>query len=163
MRRKLKILLVIFSVSLNVAIFAVWLWHSMLVWLGGGWPWESKGADTDEAIWCPLHRQLGLSRKQWNRIEPCLLRCRAKAQYLRKKMEALRLNMVDLIAASQVDRRAVDAKREEIHAAQAMMQELVIGHLIAEKELLAPGQQKILFDMIRSRCSGAYPGTHRAE
>lgn len=151
MWRKLRTLLVILSVSLNVAILGAWLWQSMSAW-PGGWPWSTKGVNTDAGIWCPLHRQLGVSEEQWRRIEPRLLRFRIKAQGLRKKMDALRMNMVDLIAAPQVNQEAVEVKREEIHAAQAMMQKLVIGHLIAEKELLTPDQQKRLFGMIRTRC-----------
>lgn len=163
---KLRTLLVILSVSLNVAILGTWLWQSRLACPGGS-PWSAKEINTDAGIWCPLHRQLGISKEQWRRIEPRLAGFRARAQGLRKKMEALRLNMIDLIAAPQVDQKAVDAKREEIHAAQAMMQKLVIGHLIAEKEFLTPGQQKMLFDMIRSRCLcseqgpllGTWPGS----
>jgi hypothetical protein len=158
---KLRTLLVILSVSLNVAIFTTWLWQSRSAWTGG-WPWHSEGANTggvntkgvntNAGIWCPLHRQLGVSKERWRRIEPRLIRFRAKAQGLRQKMDALRMNMVDLLASPQVDQEAVEAKREEIHAAHAMMQKLVIEHLIAEKELLTPRQQKMLFDMIRTRC-----------
>jgi len=159
---RLRTLLVILSVSLNVAILGTWLWQSRLAW-PGDWHWSSKRVDTDAGIWCPLHRQLGVSKEQWRRIEPCLVRFRDKAQDLRKKMEALRLNMVDLIASSPMDQKAIDAKQEEILAAQAMMQKLVIGHLLSERELLSPSQQNTLFDMIRTRCicseQGALLGT----
>jgi len=173
---KLRTLLVILSVSLNVAIFTTWLWQSRSAW-PGGWPWHSRGANTgagdtkgvnaDAGIWCPLHRQLGVSKEQWRRIEPRLAVFRAKAQALRQKMDSLRMNMVDLIAAPQVDQEAVEAKREEIHAAQAMMQKIVIEHLLFEKELLTPSQQKMLFGMIRTRCIcseqglliGSWPGS----
>jgi Spy/CpxP family protein refolding chaperone len=167
MWQKLRKLLVILSVSLNVAIFAAWLWHSVSMRPGDGLSWRAKEAKTAPGIWCPLHRQLGVNKEQWRRIEPRIVRFRAEAQGLRQKMDALRMNMVDLIAAHQVDQKAVDAKRDEIHAAQAMMQKLVIGHLIAEKELLTPDQQKMLFGMIRTRCIcseqgpllGTWPGS----
>jgi Spy/CpxP family protein refolding chaperone len=67
--------------------------------------------------------------------------------------------MIDLIAAAQPDRQAIAAKQEEILAGQRKMQELVIGQLLAEKQVLTPQQQKELFDLLRqgSERSGLGP------
>jgi hypothetical protein len=46
---------------------------------------------------------------------------------------------------------AVKAKQEDVFAGQRKMQALVIRQLTAEKEILSPGQQKQLFEMLRSR------------
>jgi Spy/CpxP family protein refolding chaperone len=147
---KVRTLILILSVSLNLAVFTAWLVHSKTVWYDR--PLVSIESDTRSLIWCPLYRQLGVSQEQWARIEPHLIEFRAKAEGLRREMKELRLNFIGLIAAPVVDHEAVAAEQEKIRDAQARMQALVTERLLAEKEMLGPDQQKRLFDMIRTRC-----------
>jgi len=56
--------------------------------------------------------------------------------------------LIDLIEAPDTDRQVIAAKQQEILAGQRQMQELVIGQLLAEKQVLTPQQQKELFDLL---------------
>ena len=109
----------------------------------------------DGEVWCPLHRELGVTNEQWQRLEPRLAQFHQTAQAVCRQTQAKRAELVDLIAAG-TDRTAIAARQEEILAGQRRMQELVIEQLRAEKEVLTAEQQRKLFDMIRahSGCTG---------
>jgi len=156
---KLKPLLVILSVALNLAFVAVWVTRAVPARFGCGGPCE--GPESRGPVWCPLHRKLGTTEKQWSEIEPSLAEFQKSAQELCRTIKRRRLEMIDLIAASQVDREAICGKQEEILAGQRKMQELVIEHLLSEKNMLTPKQRKALFRMFRRRtgCAGDGPMT----
>jgi Spy/CpxP family protein refolding chaperone len=60
--------------------------------------------------------------------------------------------MLQLVASAEPDGQAIAAKQEEILAGQRQMQRLVIGRLLAEKEVLTPGQQEAFFGLMRRQC-----------
>jgi len=154
MWKTIKPLLILLSVGLNVAFAVAWAAHALPARTGG--PPRGRGG---EGIWCPLHRELGTSEEQWQEIEPRLKQFQERCQELCRHINQLRSEMIDLVAAPEPDRAAIEAKQEEILAGQRRMQRLVIEHLLAEKQLLSPHQQEQLFEMIRQRahCSGHGP------
>jgi len=89
-------------------------------------------------------------------LEPGLARFRTDSESLCRQIHRRRGELIDLMASAQPDRDAIVAKQEEILAGQRKMQELVIAHLLAEKEALTAEQQAKLFQMIRERsgCAG---------
>ncbi len=141
MGTRLLSLVILLSVALNGAFVATWLSQ---VWL-------PTAADNCEAC-CPLYQQIGASDSQRQEIEPRLASFRRSAQELCRQIEQRRQELLDLIAAPQVDRAALRAKQEEILQGQRQMQELIVEHLLREKTVLTPQQQKVLFDLIRTRC-----------
>jgi Spy/CpxP family protein refolding chaperone len=151
MWRGSKQFLIVGSVALNFAFVVVWLAHAIPAVLGK--EDAAMPPKTMERIWCPLHRQLNVSDAQWEQIEPRLKEFRKSAQSVCQNVHKLRQEMLELIAAPTPDREAIAAKQKEIQAGQQKMQGLVIGHLLNEKEILAPEQQKRLFALIRE-CSG---------
>lgn len=158
MLRKYAFLLVALSVAMNLGFAGVWAAHTLAghwsAWKGG-----SQG-DRDEAIWCPLHRQLGVTHGQWQRLEPRLAQFHQAAQTVCQDTQHKRAELIDLIATG-MDRTAQAAKQEEILAGQRRMQQLVIEQLLAEKEVLTPEQQTKLFDMIRTHSGCAGPALLR--
>jgi HEAT repeat protein len=78
---------------------------------------------------------------------------------MRSQATRARLELLDLLAAPEPDMKTIVVKQEEILAGQRRMQELVIKHILAEKELLTPEQLKELFNLLRqrSRCGGRGP------
>ena len=151
---KTAIVILIFSVALNMAFGAMWAIHRLPTHIGRT---GHKGdSNAKSCVSCPLHRKLGTSEKQWQEIEPRLMEFQRSAQTVCQKTNQLREELIDLIAAPQTDLEAIRAKQDEILAGQRRMQELVVSHLLKEKELLTPQQQKSLFDMIRkqSDCAG---------
>ena len=157
MWKKMKTLIVIliFSVALNTAFGAMWAIHRLPTHLGcAGHRANPQGKD---CVSCPLHRKLGTSGKQWQEIEPRLTEFKRSCQTICRKAKQLREELIDLIAAPQTDLEAVRAKQDEILASQRQMQELLISHLLEEKEMLTPQQQKAFFEMIRKQgnCAGS--------
>jgi len=149
MWRSSKRFLIVASVALNLAFVGVWLAHAISAGVGG--ELAPSPPATPGRIWCPLHEKLNLTDEQWEQIEPRLREFRQSAQSVCDTVSQLRLEMVELIAAPTPDLEAIAAKQEEIQAGQQKMQGLVIGHLLAEKEILTPEQEERLFTMIREQ------------
>ena len=99
-----------------------------------------------------------MTAEQWQQIEPGLDEFRRKSQSLCADMNRLRGELIDLIAIDEPDRQAIAAKQEAIRAGQQQMQQLVVEHLLAEKEMLTTPQQKALFGLIRQRSVCEGPG-----
>jgi Spy/CpxP family protein refolding chaperone len=151
--RKYVVLLIVLSVAMNLGFAGVWATRTV----AGHWP-AGHACSHDNCrgvVWCPLHRQLGVTDEQWQRLEPRLAQFRQAAQAVCQETQRKRAELIDLVAAG-TDRTQITAKQEEILAGQRRMQGLVIEELLAEKEVLTVEQQKALFDMIRwqSGCRG---------
>ena len=110
--------------------------------------------DEESAVGCPLFRQIGVNAEQWNQLEPLLVAFRQASQTILVDVDRKRAEMYALLAAPNVDRRAIAAKQGEILAGQRRMQDLFIEQLLAEKRLLSAEQQEAYFDLL-SRRSGA--------
>jgi len=157
MWKKIAPLLVILSVSLNIAFVSVWAAHVVR----GHWLGSRRCGDEDGrgGVWRPMHRRLNVTAEQWRKIEPRVRQFQQGGQAVCRDISRLRGELVNLIAAAEPDRKAIAAKQEEILAGQRRMQGLVIEHILAEKELLTPDQWKNLFDLLRRRtgCGGHGP------
>jgi len=156
MGKHIKILLITLSVAFNVAFVGVWLTRAMSPPTSPLRPYP--GPQPDQPIWCPLHRELNVNVEQWRRIEPRLKDFRSRTETLTAEVQGLRLDVVDLLAHSPSDRGTVETKQEEILAAQRRMQQLVTEHLLEEKNVLTPDQQRQLFATIRDRLKGPQSG-----
>ena len=152
MWKKMASLLIVLSVGLNVAFVGVWAVRTI------GCRRPTGHADDHGKVWCPLHRRLNVTDEQWQRIEPHLTAFRRDSQSRRREIGRLRGEMIDLIAADEPDRQAIATKQEEIRAGRHQMQQLVITHLLAEKEVLTVEQEKELFDLLRRRSTCPGPG-----
>ena len=154
MWKSAKLFLVVLSVALNIAFAAVWLVYA------AGCRHESTRAgvapEQETGVWCPLHRELGVDRQQWQEIEPRLKEFQASAGELWRYIGKLRSEVIELIASEEPDLATIRAKQDEILANKRKMQQLVVSHLLTEKETLTADQQKQLFEMLRNRtgCPG---------
>ena len=142
MWKKAAFYLVVTSLGLNLAFVGIWAAHA----------WPIRAADQPKpAIWCPLHRALGTTPKQWTEIEPRLREFQTAIGMLCSQANAMRSEVIGLIAAEEPDLDAIQAKQEEVLAAKRKIQRLVVEHLLAEREVLTPEQQRQLFAMLRER------------
>jgi Spy/CpxP family protein refolding chaperone len=147
MTRHIKTLAVIFSVALNLAFL-----------VGYGIRWY--GERTRFA-----YEDLDLSQDQRVRIEAGRDRFlnalndtgdRIIAKHL-ELMDLIaadptkHLELMDLIAADPIDQQAIDAKFQEIHTTQHSMQNLVIAHLLEDKQILTAEQRTKFFALLKSR------------
>jgi len=155
MWKKIAPLLIMLSMALNFAFAGIWAVHAVRAA-----QWRSTSKLRPGGVWCPLHRRLNVTEEQWREIEPRLADFQQAAGDVREDVTRLHLQFLDLIAAAEPDRETLRAKQDEILAGQRRMQELVIEHLLSQKKILTPVQQRELFDMMRRRshCIGQGPG-----
>jgi len=167
MWKNLKLLLVILSVALNVAFIGVWAAQAVSARSTVKSDHGTGGARGP--VWCPLLREVGVSPEQWRRIEPHLSEFQKARQGVCRKIRQARSDIIDLIASPAPDRNAIQAKQELVWTGQREVQNLLIEHLLRQKELLSPSQQKAFFDAMRKRmqmkCFGpcAVPGGQARE
>jgi Spy/CpxP family protein refolding chaperone len=146
------------SLGLNLAFVGVWLAHS-ISGANVGQSVSKTVADHStnhsaghNAIPSSLHREIGVTPEQWQQIEPIIRDFREKARTQRRKVTALRAQLMDLLSLPAIDETAIRAKQEEILAGQRQMQNLVIDHLLKEKKLLSPNQAKKLIQSLCEQC-----------
>jgi hypothetical protein len=151
-RSKLPTLLLILSLGLNLAFVGTWL-VSAIAARQPAVP-GAVGGEPGKTIWCPLHREIGVDLRQWEQIEPRLLRFQAETADMRREIRSLRRQMMNLLASPREETMLIQEKQVEILSAQRAMQTRVIQHLLAEKEFLAPDQQKKFFELIGSQMQG---------
>ena len=148
MWKKTKLYLIVTSVALNGAFVATWIAQATV---SHAHPDKSREHRTGHTIWCPLHRELGVTGEQWAQIEPRLRKFQAAVRELRQEVNAKRLEVIDVIAAEEPDPEAIRARQDEILATKRSIQDLVANRLLAEKRILTPEQQQRLFEMLRDR------------
>ena len=157
MWKKIALLLIVLSAALNLAFVGIWGAH----FLRAHWSAQENRYEPLRAggVACPLHRRLGVTQEQWRRIEPRMLEFRNALQASCEEGSRKRVEMINLLAVPKPDLQAIAAKQEEILAFQGKTQKLVIDHLLVEKEMLTPKQQKELFNLFRrySACTGSGP------
>ena len=142
MSKNFKILAITFSVTLNIAFLSSWFYHkSGLGSLAGRRTYDVR----------PLYKELDLNRGQLHRLKPLRDRFHAFINEQGRKIKAKQLDLVDLLARERPDRRAIDAKREEIQALQRQMQARVITHLLEESRIFTPEQRQKFFALIKRR------------
>jgi len=145
---KLKPLLILLSVALNVAFVSVWAFRVLPQGLG----LAATDASRPGCMEYTLSRELGASEMQRQQLEPRQAAYRESTWVLCRRAQELRGELIDLIALPSPDGVALAAKQDSILAIQRRMQALVVQHLLAEKQVLNAEQQKKLFSIMRLRC-----------
>jgi Spy/CpxP family protein refolding chaperone len=154
MNSKTKFLLVLLSVTLNVAFVAGWGWRTMHASPGTIVPPPAAGSSAGLS----LHQQLGLTPEQWRQIEPGLAQFRKETAASFEQMNRQRNELLELLAAPQPDQERLRLKQQEIQATQRQCQERLLAHILAERQVLSPEQQRKYFDLLRQQ-----PGAHLPE
>ncbi len=149
----LKPYVLIASAALNVAFVAIWIVHAAVP--------RGRALDSSETegVWCPLHRELEVTAEQWAEIEPRLIAFQDSVGELCERVDSLRTEVIDMLAAPSPDLDAIRARQDDILATRRVIQARVVEHLLAEKSTLAPDQQARLFELLRrrSRCGRTSP------
>lgn len=142
MKKNLKVLAIIFSVVLNIAFIGSYVYHkSGLTFITGHNTHHNR----------LLYEDLNLNRKQLDRFESIRDNFHNFVNKQGRKIKAERLQLIDLLAGKNPNRRAIDTKQKEIQALQQQMQAKVINHLLEESKILTPEQRKKFFALIKSR------------
>jgi Spy/CpxP family protein refolding chaperone len=138
------------SLGLNAAFIAVWLAHSVPGLITG--QRASKEIAEHAAVSSTFHREIGVTPEQWEQIEPYIRQFRENTRGQRQTMGSLRGELLELLAAPVLDEKAIRSKQEEILAGQRRMQNLVIEHLLREREILSPNQVERLMQALCEQC-----------
>ena len=149
MGKRIRLLLILLSVSLNVAFIGVWAMRTLPRAFAKPAPISCAMSDSCN-ISCPLHRAIGTTDAQWRTLEPLQRKFRLASRAACDEIRELRTEMVDFLAAATVPRDSVIARQERILALQRRMQELTVDHLLAEKQVLTTVQWEKLLAMIDS-------------
>lgn len=137
------------SVGLNLAFMVMWLVHLLSAPDNMS---EPSHSGIDSSVPSAFHREIGVTEEQWQKIEPLVLDFREKAGKQRQEISALRGQLMYLLTMPETDEAAIRQKQEEILAGQRRMQNLVIGHLLKEKEFLSPEQGNRLMQSLCKQC-----------
>jgi Spy/CpxP family protein refolding chaperone len=152
--KKVGPILIVLSVALNVAFVSVWAVHAFSRHRRPCTPHGCHGEGKRGLT--RMHRELDVTEEQWKKIEPRLGEFRKASGKACRDVYRLRLELIDLLAAPEVDREAVQAKRDEILDGQRNVQDLAIQHIFAERDVLTPEQRTKLFRLMKeqTRCPG---------
>jgi len=109
-----------------------------------------------------MRRELKLTDEQAAQWTPLREKFQANLARLRPALQAKRAELVQLVAAPEPDRARIDAVAAEIQALQAELQKECIQHLLHEKKILTPEQQRKFLETIRARLldSESHHGTN---
>ncbi|MDD8042940.1 MAG: periplasmic heavy metal sensor [Verrucomicrobiota bacterium] len=143
----LRGLLLTLSLGLNLAFVAVWLVQFSA---NPDEPDESSLSTTNGPITSLLHREIGVTEDQWREIAPWIEDFLESARARRETIATLRGELMALLTAVEVNEADVRSKQEAILASQRQMQNLVIDHLLKERELLSPEQWRRFMALIRA-------------
>jgi len=142
------------SLVLNVAFVAMWMAHAA--------PRHFKkhcqyGCAESLHQKCPMQKALSLNDSQWTLLHPKIESIRETTSGLYRELAKNRMALVDELEKTPTDSTALFARRERIIACQKNIQGLVINHLLEEKKMLTPEQQRRFFSAIRGNmsCGGA--------
>lgn len=94
---------------------------------------------------------LHLSPEVRARMESNFKSFKTRLGELNGELRTQRVAMLDLLASDQASPEAVQAQQARIMDVSARILETTDTHLLAQKALLTPAQQKLFFDHIRHR------------
>lgn len=142
MKEKLTILAAVFSVMLNIAFAGSYLLHR---WASS--PASPKSVNTQPHI----YTELNLSPQQIRSFEVIRKSFDAEALRIGSEIRSGQLQLIRLLAAPAADRQAVENEAKQIQAAQGLMRERVVDHLLATSAILTPEQRARFFALITER------------
>jgi Spy/CpxP family protein refolding chaperone len=133
MKRYLGILGILFSIVLNVAFVCAYAYQRITSRQRFAYE-ELQLSAAQQAQWLSGRDQF---MEQVNRIG--------------SHITGLQLDLIDAVAANPLDRNRIEAVRAQIRARQQEMQQAVVEHLLGEKTIISPEQQRKFFNVLKER------------
>lgn len=146
MKRTLLILGLIFSVAINAAVLTKIGHH----WLGKEKE-ERHYREGKHSSMSYLYKELALSEPQLKEMELLRKSLESRMKGIKKELREKRVELVDLLTEAEPDRKKINEKSIEIETLQGNLQRLIIEHLLKQKTVLDPEQQKRFFSLIEKR------------
>ena len=143
MKENLKTLVVAFSIILNLVFIVTTVFHRLSSFAATG--------QTPQAN-CPfLYQKLNLSEEQLAKMEPVRDRFHERLDKIGGEIKTGQLELIDLLAAPQLDRKSIDTLQDRILALQQTMQDTIISHIVEETAIFTPEQRSNFFRLIKER------------
>ena len=142
MKAKPTALIFIFSLILNVVFIGIFAAHTI--------PIFNRDRNAGELM-KPLFLQLDLTADQLAQFKSHRDKFKKELREMRQTVGKKQLELIDLLAASPPDERAVKKKQEEIRRLQAAIQDRVINHLLQESAILNRKQRTRFFRLVKER------------
>jgi Spy/CpxP family protein refolding chaperone len=99
-----------------------------------------------------VYREVGVTEEQWHEIEPRLAQFRATLYRLGRDMKRERDELVELVAAAELDYDAIRSKEESLLETHRKTNELITENMLADREILTADQQDKFFKKLRDYC-----------
>jgi Spy/CpxP family protein refolding chaperone len=133
MNRNLRTLALIFSVVLNVTFIAAHIFQNL----------------SDRPRFA--YEELDLSAEQQTQFEAGRHSFTQRLNRFVNGMIQKQAELMDLLAADPVDDAVIQAKLDEIHANHRSMQQIIVQHLLKDREILNPDQRRQFFSVLKDR------------
>lgn len=156
MRRNLVLIILALSLALNTAFMITCA-------VRGG---DVHGLDTgsgrpavgdNKEIWSPPHRSLGVTEKQWQKIEPHMREFLRTMKRRHERISEMRREMLDVLFSPGVDREAMEEQQDEVLKAFRRTQNVVLDHVLTERQYLTDTQEEKLKRMLQRRMMDSRP------
>jgi len=98
-----------------------------------------------------------IQQEQLSRIRSTFL---PRVAGIRRSLRESRAELADLLFEEPADRTKIDAVAGEIMARQSELEKEVIEHILEEKELLSPAQQRKFYEIIVDQFASGSLGVH---
>lgn len=98
-----------------------------------------------------------IQREQVSRIRSTFL---PRVADIRRNLRQSRAELADLLFGEPTDRTKIDTVAGHIMTRQAELEKEVIAHILEEKELLSPAQQRRFYEIIVEQFSSGSLGLH---
>ena len=151
MKVNLNALIFLFSLILNVVFIGIFAAHKIPIF-----NWDRK---VDELMKPPF-LQLDLTAEQLARFKSDRDKFIGELHEMGQAVGKKQIELIDLLAVSTPEERAIKMKQEEILRLQAATQDRVIAHWVQESSLLNPEQRTRFFQLVKARIENsvqAYP------
>jgi Spy/CpxP family protein refolding chaperone len=89
-----------------------------------------------------------MTPEQRTRVEDLSAGFQRECRGIRTRMRERRRDLFRLLAAPETDDATIAARMGEIAGLQAALQQRMVRHLLAVREILTPEQQRKLFDLL---------------
>ena len=187
MWKRMKPLIFILSIALNIPFIALWATRSVTAREHATPPATSPSPSVSPSPSAPrfpspprgtfpsrppsssaspsrggslnLFRSLGVSDEQLSEIEPRMARFHEAMGKVGREMAQHHQKLFELIAVSEPDLDAIQAEQAEIVEGHRRMQELVVENLLADKAVLTAEQQAKYYGQIRQVCGTTWRGS----
>jgi hypothetical protein len=142
MKNNLKGMVIAFSIILNLVFVGTAAFYRLTSYASPPHPEDNQPF---------LYQKLNLSKEQLAKVEPVRDKFHDQLGRLGDEIKRKQLELIDLLAAPKLDRKAVDVVQETIGQLQKTTQDTIINHIVEETGFFTQEQRKGFFMLVRER------------